>query len=330
MVLQQSIDAEDDEILTISLKSAVFPNSFYNMSVVNQNNTVTFQEAGHSMVTLTLKDGSYNINELMSELQLLLNENSPSSFTYSLTYNEVNNHVTIKKNSFVVGDSIIVDFTIATSARRFFGFTSGTYTINSSSGIESNRAVDISDTQNALYVRLPNLNNSKVIESNNNKFSNIIAVVSIPLSRNTFFVYEPNSPFVCDLVNRSISAIEILITFQESSDNINFQNCDYELNFEVGFRKTTKTTSSPEQRLMSDLYRRVVKHEERITQEKDAKQVLEGIIGDLRKQKKISKPSIEKWDFSESLKASAATSSTGLSTPSQMPSIQPFTQLNTP
>lgn len=326
MVLQQSIDAEEDEILTISLKSAVFPNSFYNLSAVNQNNTITFQEAGQSQKTITLPEGSYNIDELMLELKLRLDEASDSGFTYALTYNEIDNHVTIKKNGFVSGESITFDFTPATSSRRFFGFTSGTYVIDTADGIVSNRGVDISDTQNALYVRLPNLNNAKVIESNNNKFSNIIAVVPIPLSRNTFFVYEPNHPFVCELVNRSISAIEILITFQEATENINFQNCDYELNFEVGFKKHHRSYLNSNQKLMSHLFDRVLKHEEKIRQEQESQKVLEDVMEDLRKQNKIYPTSIEKWDYSTSLSQQGAVSFADSST---LPVI-PSTQLSTP
>ena len=41
--LFENIIAEEDEILTVELVSATIPNSFYNLSNNNSNNTITFK-----------------------------------------------------------------------------------------------------------------------------------------------------------------------------------------------------------------------------------------------------------------------------------------------
>jgi len=115
------------------------------------------------------------------------------------------------------------------------GFTSSIQTINSSDGITSNRAVDITDTRNSIFIRLPNLNNNKVIESNNGKFSNVIAQVPVELSRNTFFTFEPPQSFKCELSQKQINSIDILITYQDETNNVNFERADWEINLLISF-----------------------------------------------------------------------------------------------
>ena len=115
------------------------------------------------------------------------------------------------------------------------GFTSSIQIINSSNGITSNRAVDITDTRNSIFIRLPNLNNNKVIESNNGKFSNVIAQVPVELSRNTFFTFEPPQSFKCELSQKQINSIDILITYQDETNNVNFERADWEINLLISF-----------------------------------------------------------------------------------------------
>lgn len=282
--LNEAIEAEDDEVLQISLKSGTFPNSFHNLSAINKNNTITFQESGQTGTsTITFTNGSYNIQELMDEMKALLEEASHNNWTYTLAYSEITNKITITKDSYTAGQTVTFDFTTETSARRFFGFRSGTFVIDSASGIMSDRGVDISDTQNAIYVRLCNLASNKVIESSSKRYSNIIAVVPLPLSRNAFFVYEPNSPFVCELMNRSISRIELLITFQNQADDIDFRGCDYELNFEIS-RKKVKQEHLPDLSMTKDIEERVKQHQQKLEQTKKSQKQLDDTVKKIKSQ----------------------------------------------
>ena len=221
--LFENIIAGDDEVLGVSLISATIPNSFFNLSNNNQNNIIKFKETGDTdFITLTIPSGSYDILELSSVIKTLLEANSTNNLTYTFSYDEINNTLNIKNS----GGVSTFDFTIENSCRRFLGFKSQEISITGSNGITSDRAVDITDTRNSIYIRLPNLSNSKVIESSSGKFSNIIAQVPVALSRNSFFVFEPPNEFICELSQKQINSIDINITYQEETEAVNFENAD--------------------------------------------------------------------------------------------------------
>ena len=188
--LFENILAEEHERLSVELVSATIPNSFYNLSNNNNNNTLSFIETGDLVYTLlTIPSGSYDILELCSTIKTLIEAASSNALTYTFVYNEINNQLTItNSNPLVINTSF--DFTVATSCRRFLGFTSLIQTINTTAGIVSDRGVDITDTKNSLFLRLPNLSNNKIIESNTGRYSNCIAQIPITLSRNKFFTFE--------------------------------------------------------------------------------------------------------------------------------------------
>ncbi len=239
--LFENIIASDDEVLGVSLISATIPNSFFNLSNNNQNNKIKFKETDDTdFITLTIPSGSYDILELSSKIKELLEANSTNGLTYTFTYDEINNTLTIKNSNPTVYNSYF-DFTIENSCRRFLGFKSQEISITTTNGITSDRAVDITDTRNSIYIRLPNLSNSKVLESSSGKFSNIIAQVPVALSRNTFFIYEPPVEFICELSQKQINSIDINITYQDETEAVNFEGCDFEINLKISFFKSHHT-----------------------------------------------------------------------------------------
>lgn len=236
--LFENIIAADDEVLGVSLVSATIPNSFYNLSNNNKNNKLKFKETGDTeFITLIIPSGSYDILELSSVIKTLLEANSTNTLTYTFTYDEINNTLNIKNSNPTVKNTTF-DFTIEDSCRRFLGFKSQEISITTTNGITSDRAVDITDTRNSIYIRLPNLSNNKVMESSTGKFSNIIAQVPVALSRNTFFNFEPPIEFVCELTQKQINSIAINITYQEETEAVNFENADWEINLKVMFFKS--------------------------------------------------------------------------------------------
>jgi len=232
--LFENIVATQNEMLGCELVSATIPNSFYNLSSNNQNNTISFKEINDpSYKILTIPSGSYDILELSTEIKTLLDTNSTNGITYTFTYNEITNQITITNSNInIITD---FDFTTATTCRRFLGFTNSIKTINSLAGITSDRTVDITDTRNSIFIRLPNLTNNKIIESSNGKYSNCIAQVPVVLSRNTFFTFEPPRPFVMELAQKQINSIDILITYQEQENAVNFERADWEINLIISF-----------------------------------------------------------------------------------------------
>ena len=241
--LFENIIAEEDEILAVELVSATIPNSFYNLSNNNANNTLTFSETGFGEATITIPSGSYNILEITEKIKTLMEAESSANMnglTYTFSYDEINNLLTITNSNPTVKNTTF-NFTTNTSCRRFLGFSSNSFTINSTNGITSDRAVDITDTRNSIFIRLPNLSNNKIVESSSGKYSNIIAQVPVALSRNTFFTFDPPTTFKCELAQKQINSIDILITYQEETNGVNFENADWEINLMISFFKAPKS-----------------------------------------------------------------------------------------
>ena len=232
--LFESIVLRDAEIMNAKIVSATSPNSWYNLSNTSKNNTLSFKETGDaSYKIITIPNGSYDIDELTAEIKTLIEAQSTNNLTYTFTYNEINNTLTIKNSNPSVYNTTF-DFTPETSCRRFLGFLESIVSITDANGVISNRAVDITDTQNSIYIRT-NLSNNKVIESNSGKYSNILAHIPVPLSRNAFFVYDPQSPFEMELSQQSLSNIQIFITYQDEKEIVVFNKGDWEINIILSY-----------------------------------------------------------------------------------------------
>jgi hypothetical protein len=236
-VLFQAIEAGEDEVISVSLSSGTFPNSWYNLSATNLNNLLTFIENGTTYNT-QIPDGNYNITELMAKIKNVMETANGGAVEYTFTYDEINNQVRIISNSQFI---TTMKFSLPNSPRRMLGFTEADINFNSFSPLLSNRAVDITDTQNSIYVRLPNLSNQKVIESSTGRYSNIIAHIPVLFSRNSFFTYEPSNPFHMELTQTTLSSIDVNITYQNESIPVNFNRGDWEINIIVDFLKKPKS-----------------------------------------------------------------------------------------
>ena len=277
--LFENIVAKENEMLAVELVSATIPNSFYNLSNNNQNNTISFKETNDpSYKILTIPSGSYDILELSTEIKTLLETNSTNGITYTFTYNEITNQITITNSNINITTDF--DFTTATTCRRFLGFTSSIKTINSLAGITSDRTVDITDTRNSIFIRLPNLSNNKIIESSSGKYSNCIAQIPVELSRNTFFTYSPPRPFIMTLSQKQINSIDILITYQEQENGVNFERADYEINLIISFFEIPHHTErrKTDHNLSSILERRVRDYQQKQINDLDKKNKLTDFV----------------------------------------------------
>jgi len=279
--LFDAITTSPNEVMTLKLINATFPNSWYNLSVSSSNNKLDWSE-GTSNYSITIPDGSYNIYELTEQIITLINNANSNAITYTFTYNEITNKLTINSNS-----STLTTFKFSNddSCRRFLGFSNLDKTLTTSSSLISDRAVDITDTQNSLYVRVPNLSNSRVVESSTGKYSNILAQIPVDLSRNSFFVYEPPNPFEMEITNNSISSIEISITFQDENERVHFNRADWEVNIELSFYNRPQRKKEP-LKLTGQM---TTKYNEFVNKQKeqlDKKQNLENMMK-LVKQKQI-------------------------------------------
>ena len=235
-ILFENIIADHNEVLSVSCVSAVIPNSFLNISAHNNNNKLRFSESGGGgEQTITIPDGSYDILELNTQISALMGDASAGGLTYTFTYDEITNKVTIKSSD--PSNNTAFNFLGTDTCRRCLGFTQSEFTINDSNGITSNRTVDITDGRNSIFIRLPSCSNNKIIESSSGKYSNIVSQIPITLSRNTFFTYEPSKAFECELTQKQINYIDVNITFQNEQESVDFMRGDWEINLVVTFRK---------------------------------------------------------------------------------------------
>ena len=257
--LFQAIQCDLDEVLTCQVISAIIPNSWYNLSSLIGNNKLRFSETGEvGQTVLTIADGNYTIDELMTEVKTLLDYNSTNHCTYTLTYSEITNKVTIthdKKSSVETS----FDFLNTDTIRRFLGFTQGEFNITSSANAISDRAVDITDTHNSIFIR-SDLNNQKVIESSSTKPSNIIACIPVPLSRNSFFTYDPMNPFEVQMSQGTISSMNIRVTWQDETP-VDLQKADFEIVLKINYRRLPKS-ERVNFKTMQDLNERLRRFEE--------------------------------------------------------------------
>ena len=235
-VLFENIIADHSEILSIKCVSAIIPNSFLNISAHNNNNKLRFSEAGGGgEKTITIPDGSYDILELGTEISGLMGDASTGGLTYTFTYDEITNKLTITSSDHT--NNTAFNFLGTDTCRRCLGFTQSEFTINSAAGITSDRTVDITDGRNSIFIRLPSCSNNKIIESSSGKYSNIVSQIPVTLSRNTFFTYEPSKAFECELTQKQINFIDVNITFQDENEVVDFVRGDWEINLVVSFRK---------------------------------------------------------------------------------------------
>jgi hypothetical protein len=237
--LFQAIQCDLDEVLTCQVVSGIIPNSWYNLSAIIGNNKLRFGETGDAEIkTLTIPDGNYSIDELMSEVKKQLDANSTNSCTYTLTYSEITNKVTITHDKKSTVETTF-NFLSTDTIRRFLGFTQGEFDITSSDNVISDRAVDITDTHNSVFIR-SDLNNQKVIESSSTKPSNIIACIPVPLSRNSFFVFDPMNPLEIQMSQNIISSMNIRVTWQDETP-VDLQKADFEIVLKINYRHLPKS-----------------------------------------------------------------------------------------
>jgi hypothetical protein len=276
--LFENITAEDDEILTAQLVSATIPNSFYNLSTNNTNNKFFFKEDDvGAFIEITIPDGSYDIDEISAKLKTLIEAASPNTLTYTFTYDEINNSLNIK-NSNPVAINTIINFA-SNTCRRFLGFKEGEQIISTADGITSNRAVDITDTRNSIYIRLPNLSNNKIIESDDGRYSNAISQIPITLSRNLYFQYEPPTPFQMELSQKQINSIDINITYANELEPVNFENADWECNIIISFFKDPSYKNKTRDiNLHAMMARRVEEYRRNLSEDERKRKMLDNIV----------------------------------------------------
>jgi hypothetical protein len=128
---------QDGEFDRVALLSASIPKSFY--LIQSGSNTFVLKENA-TQVTITVPQGNYNRNSLMTVVKTLLNANSPNGWTYSITYPNIN--VTADNGYYyftVTGNSSQPSFIFGSYLYEQLGFNANTtYQFSSNSLVSIN------------------------------------------------------------------------------------------------------------------------------------------------------------------------------------------------
>lgn len=239
IVLKKSITKNEDELFKVILQSAQIPYTFFNTN--ENNNYIDYKENGILKTPIQINSGNYNILELITEVQKQLNNNTSfASDNYTLTYNQIENKVSIlslaTENTeflFNSGDNVLK------SINKQLGYTNDNdITINNLSPSTSDSFVDLIRIH-SLFIR-SNLSSNTSIDSESLTNTDILVNIPIntnPLSMIQYQYYEGMSYNLID--NDKITQINIRLTDQ----NGNLINLGKKINFE--FLLNIQTIKNP-------------------------------------------------------------------------------------
>ena len=181
IVLKRTLRKAEDELFKIIVQSVQIPYTFFNTN--STNNIIDYKENNVLKTPLVIPDGNYNILELASTIQNLLNANTSfTSENYTLTYNQIKNKITIKSLSLSNTEFLFkTGVNVSKSINRQIGYTNDTdITINNSLSSSSDSFVDLISIH-SLFIR-SNLSSNTTIDSQS--LTNTDILVSIPITSN--------------------------------------------------------------------------------------------------------------------------------------------------
>ena len=165
------------------------PTSFYNIDS-NYNKLVVIENTGGTAdtLTITVDEGNYTINELLTELKTLLDTASQNSNTYTFTIDDITGKVTISTNT--------TDFKIDGTASTMMlplGFSEGTdYTSSGSPNTLTSVNHIIMSTKRYLKIDTNLTSNNHYTASS---IERIGCVVPITESRSTIQYYSNDNGY---------------------------------------------------------------------------------------------------------------------------------------
>ena len=239
IVLKKSITKNEDELFKVILQSAQIPYTFRNTN--ENNNFIDYKENDILKTPIQINSGNYNILELITEIQTQLNNNTSfASNNYTLTYNQIENKVTIsslatENTEFLFNSGI----NVLKSINRQLGYTNdANITINNLTSSTSDSFVDLIRIH-SLFIR-SNLASNSSIDSDSLTNTDILVNIPInsnPLSMIQYQYYEGMSYNLID--NDKITQINIRLTDQ----NGNLIDLGKKINFE--FLLNIQTIKNP-------------------------------------------------------------------------------------
>ena len=232
--LQSAITSKPDQEIHISLSSLEMPYSFYNISSDLDNNTFVFKRVFLPDTTVTIPDGNYSIDDLVSTF----NADASFSAKWSMTFSYTTGKVTLTSSDTA---SILVKWSEST-INKVLGYREGQNdeTVTAGSSTTSPFICNLA-TVHSLYIKA-NFAASNV-QSTRQGSSSTIQKVSVDVnSGGVIYLDSRDHIQTTRISNPVVDLLQLRITDQNDR-LIQLNNCNYELSlmFQIFPRNHTPT-----------------------------------------------------------------------------------------
>ena len=227
-----SIDIGEDDWLQIEVISAEIPLSFYNISSALENNTFSYIKIPAGTVALTISDGNYTVDSIISTINGLQSD-------FTMSYSDVFNKFLITLKSPIT--SMIFTYSVNNYWQQLYGIiVTQTITTPSYFGGVCNLA-----SVHSLLVRssLNSGNSASTSQSNND----IIQKISLDVNYGGMIILNQNSVIRKNIIKSgSIRQFYLKLT-EQNQKIIDLNSCNWEMSLLFTKIKHDMNTVSPEQ-----------------------------------------------------------------------------------
>ena len=229
-----SIDITDDEWLQIEDISAEIPLSFYNISSALQNNIFNYSKIPVGTIVLTIPDGNYTVDSLLSTINGLQAD-------FTMSYSDVFNKYLITLNSPIT--SMTFSYSVNNYWQQLYGIIA-TQTITTPAYF--NGVVNLASVHSILIRSSLNSGNSASTSQSNN---DIIQKISLDVNYGGIIIFNQNSVIRKNTIKSgSIKQFYLKLT-EQNQKILDLNGCNWEMSLLFTKIKHDMNKVSPEQQL---------------------------------------------------------------------------------
>lgn len=191
VIMDDILTCDPDQNMLLSVQSVEVPTSYYNVSAAIGNNTFQFKEGSGLYNTITLPSKNYDVDDICTDLVVLLNNASSISATYTMTYD-------LRTLKFTVTSSSATAFTFDLSnnkaTAKLLGFFPTLYTSDTNNTLTSAAPANMNSIPFAFLETNFSAEGSIITSSDiNQKTFRSGVLLKIPLHNDfaTIMTYQP-------------------------------------------------------------------------------------------------------------------------------------------
>lgn len=208
-----AILAESQEHIYISIQSANFPNTFFNIN--ENNNTLLYALSSNNIInTFTITPGNYNVKDLVNYFNTHMTN-------FNVTYDRIYNKLTFTNES-----GTNYKFFPTSKIYNILGFSKG-LTYESTNGIlKSCNGVNLDSIQ-YINIKMMNISTNNITKYNTND-RNIICSIPVDVPPYSVITYKNTNNFRVNTFRNTLP--EIIIEFSDQNgNNINFNGVEWSM-----------------------------------------------------------------------------------------------------